>query len=245
MSSAGRRDHDSSADYDAVAELYDRAFQDIRVRRDEWKWLSKRMDQVRDRSKPPRVLDLGCGNGALLVALASRIESGIGVDISTRAIRFAQHNSRHCTHLSFQPIVDAQLPFPDQSFDLVISFLSFRYLDWDASLREIKRVLAPNGRLFVIDMASQRVRPTELPLLLRSGIRHLVRPLRDSNFHRNVAALTAHPDWHRMLQRNPMRTERDYRDCFARFFPGRRLEVLNTTFSKRVIAFDSGPLSRP
>lgn len=236
------------ADYDAVASLYDRAFRDIRVRRDEWRWLSQRFDALHAHRPRPRVLDIGCGNGALLIALQDKLQVGVGVDVSTPFITLAQHNASAFAHLTFQPVRDAALPFRDDSFDVVTSFLTFRYLDWDAVLREVLRVLAPQGRLLIVDMVEQRASPRDLPLLARSGLRHLLRPVRDRDFHRNVKELTAHPEWHRMLQRNPIRPEAAYRACLSRWFPersGRALEALNCTWTKRVIAFDSGPLRKP
>ncbi len=64
--------------YDRVAALYDEVFQDIKVRKDEWKWLKEHLpknDQL-------NVLDIGCGNGALLKELSPMINCGFGVDVS-------------------------------------------------------------------------------------------------------------------------------------------------------------------
>ena len=56
--------------YDRVAELYDRAYTDIRVRADEWQWVAERVVRARAAiGRPLRVLEIGCGNGALLRAL--------------------------------------------------------------------------------------------------------------------------------------------------------------------------------
>ena len=55
--------------YDRVAELYDRAYADIRVRADEWQWVAERAARARAAlGRPLRVLEIGCGNGALLRA---------------------------------------------------------------------------------------------------------------------------------------------------------------------------------
>ncbi len=232
------------ADYDAVASLYDRAFSDIRVRRDEWRWVSERFEQLK-RISPPRVLDIGCGNGALLTALQADIHSGVGVDISTRFIELATVRARRWPHLRFQAITDATLPFPDETFDVVMSFLSFRYLDWDAVLREALRVLRPHGRVLIVDMVESQATTTDAWLLGRSLLQHVVRPLRDRRFHRDVAELTAHPDWARMLARNPIHHAEAYEACFQRWFPGRQAHALNATLTKRVIAFDSGPVRKP
>jgi SAM-dependent methyltransferase len=232
-----------SAAYDPVAELYDRAFADIRLRRDEWRWLEGRFVALAGRA-PLAVLDIGCGNGALLSALQSRIRSGVGVDVSARFIEIARARARRFRELSFVPITDGTLPFADRSFDVVISFLSFRYLDWDAVMPEALRVLRPGGRMLIVDMVKQRATPADLRHVARAAVGHVVRPLRDRRFHRDIVQLTSHPDWLRMLERHPMRDAAEYRACFERWFPGRAIHDLHVTPSKRVIALDSGPLPR-
>lgn len=234
-------DIEGQADYDAVAELYDRAFRDIRVRRSEWRWINDRLRSLRTDTRALRVLDIGCGNGSLLIALRDQLQSGVGVDVSRRTIEIATQNALPHSQLSFHTTVDGTFPCEDDSIDVVISFLSFRYLDWDATLREVQRVLAPDGRLLVVDMVRQRVSAADARLVGRSALQHVLRPLREPTFHRDVAELTSHPAWRRMLQRNPIRTAEEYRACFQRWFPGQPIEALTTTWQKRVIAFDSGP----
>lgn len=63
--------------YDGAADLYDAVFEDFQVRHDEWKWLNR---QLADRQDQAEVLDIGCGNGALLLAFAPLIRRGVGVD---------------------------------------------------------------------------------------------------------------------------------------------------------------------
>jgi len=232
------------ADYDAVADLYDRAFQDIRVRRPEWRWVREHLRQASRDTPQPRVLDIGCGNGALLSALSSQIGSGVGVDVSARFIAIAQQRLAAHSHVTVRHIVGSCLPFADNSFDVVISFLSFRYLEWEPVVREIRRVTAPEGRLLVVDMAAKRASITDLPRLAASTLQHALRPFRDRAFHDHVARLTAHPAWHTMLERHPIRDVDEYQACFERHFPGQRMEILNTTLSKCVFAIDSGHLEQ-
>jgi ubiquinone/menaquinone biosynthesis C-methylase UbiE len=229
--------------YDKVADLYDRAFTDIRVRRDEWRWLSERVESFhQERGRAPRVLDLGCGNGALLLELRARIESGVGVDSSRAMLDCARRRATGYPELSFQAIDGPVLPFCDGSFDLVTSFLSFRYLDWDPMLLEIRRVLAPRGRLLVVDMVEQALALRDAPVFLRSAARHLLQKVSDRDFARELGRLTRHPDWQAMLEHNPIRAAHEYRFYLESRFPERRLETLNIGRRARLVAFDSGAL---
>jgi len=125
------------------------------------------------------VLHIGCGNGALLRALAGRIQSGVGVDRSHRLLWHARRRVAPAPDgaapLSFVAIDGPALPFADASFDVVVSLLSFRYLDWDPVMNEIRRVLAPGGRLLVVDMVTAPLRAREVPAFARTKARQLLR----------------------------------------------------------------------
>lgn len=233
----------AGAGYDAVAAQYDRAFSDIRVRRDEWRWLCSRLDQTFPANAPaPRVLDIGCGNGALLEALAGRIAAGVGVDVSASMIEHARRRTKLPQKLTFQTISGPGLPFADESFELVTSFLSFRYLDWDPILSEIRRVLSPGGRFLVVDMVEKPWSVSEARLLARSVLGHFSGRRREPRFARDVAALTREPAWRAMLEHNPIRAEHEYRWYLESRFPGRHVETLNIGRRARLLAFDSGAL---
>jgi SAM-dependent methyltransferase len=245
---------DGDTSYDAVAPLYDRAFSDIRVRRDEWRWLKRRLDAAYPLGSPaPRVLDVGCGNGALLLALEGRIASGVGVDASPGMIARATARAHAHRRLAFHTLRGPTLPFADGSFDVITSFLSFRYLDWDPMVAEMQRVLAPGGRILIVDMVEKAPVLRDAPLLARSAALHVLRYARDRRFVRDVAALTSHPDWKTMLRYNPVRAEHEYRWYLESRFPGERLVTLSLGRTHRLVAFDTGarrpgpvlPLSYP
>ena len=233
--------------YDPVAELYDRAYADIRVRGTEWRWVSERAAHARaELGRGLRVLEIGCGTGALLRALDDDgvLDFGIGVDISSGMLAQARNRGRHRSRLRFTAVNGPQLDLPDDHVDVVICFLSFRYLDWDPVMAEIRRVLAPGGQLWVVDMVEHPIRVRELPVLARSALEHMrtrrVRP----QFAADLTALTGHPAWREMLRHNPIRAEHEYRWYFASRFPGTQLRLLTATPSQRVMAFDSGPLDK-
>ncbi|HEY0015670.1 MAG TPA: class I SAM-dependent methyltransferase [Longimicrobium sp.] len=223
--------------YDSVAGLYDEVFEDITVRRDEWRWLKSRLPR-----EPARVLDVGCGNGALLLQMRGRLAHGTGVDASAGMIERARMRAAGAPDLEFVRIDGPVLPFPDASFDVVTSLLSFRYLDWDPVMNEIRRVLRPGGRVLIVDMVTAPVRWRETPLLLASKGRGYLQRFRARDFARRLRRLVTDPRWQAMLRYNPIRAEHEMTWYLESRFPGRKVEKLNVGWNARVLAFDSGPL---
>lgn len=237
----------SAGSYDPVAELYDRAYPEIRVRGAEWRWVAERAARVRaELGRGLRVLEIGCGTGALLRALddAGVLDSGVGVDSSPGMLARARSHGRHRPRLRFAGVDGPALDLPDDSVDVVVCFLSFRYLDWDPVMAEIRRVLVPGGRLWVVDMVEHPIRLRELPVLARSALEHVRTRRARPRFAAALTALTTSPAWQEMLRHNPIRAEHEYRWYFASRLPGSRLKLLTATLSQRVLAFDSGPLTK-
>ena len=106
-----------------------------------------------------RVLDIGCGPGGSTFALAAAVSKGtevIGVDYAGEMIRRARrHHAKHYAqfeHLQFQEGDATQLPFDDDSFDLIVGH-SFLYLVQQPQevLQELRRVLHPSGTLVFME----------------------------------------------------------------------------------------------
>jgi 23S rRNA (guanine745-N1)-methyltransferase len=88
------------------------------------------------------VLDVGCGEGFYLGSLAAeRSMDAYGIDISTPAVELAAR--RWPGVRWFVVNADRTLPFPDASFDLVLSLTARR------NAPEVRRVLKPRGQLIV------------------------------------------------------------------------------------------------
>ena len=231
------RPPDGDASYDHVAELYDATFKDIRVRKDEWSWLNSHLPDGKI-----DMLDIGCGNGALLYALGDRIGSGVGVDESGKIIDRAMIKNAENAHISFEKIDGPVLPFPDNSFDVVTSLMSFRYLDWDPLLAEIKRVMRPDGKLLIVDMVTVPVGVREYPRLLSDKLRTMKNQKSNARFDAALKKLVSHPDWKKMVEYNPIRSEHEMKWYLESRFPGRKMEILNMAWHSRIVAFDSGPV---
>lgn len=96
-----------------------------------------------------RVLEMGCGRGAMSLCLAPRVKSVVGIDTDGDAIKFAQRKAEEIgiTNVTFIQVDAQKLPFPDKTFTDVVSFDVLEHLpDLSGHLRESYRVLEPEGR---------------------------------------------------------------------------------------------------
>jgi SAM-dependent methyltransferase len=119
-----------------------------------------------------RVLDLGCGDGTFTAALAPNVAEVVGAEVAEAAVRRARR--RHPA-VAFELVpVDGSLPFPDGAFDLVWSTEVIEHVaDTARWLSEVRRVLAPAGRLLLTTPNHARLR------LAVGGIGRYSEPLGD------------------------------------------------------------------
>jgi SAM-dependent methyltransferase len=96
-----------------------------------------------------RILDAGCGAGALSAALRDRGASVTGIDASAGMLDLARRRLGPDADLRVADLADP-LPFADDAFDDVVASLVLHYLqDWGPTLAELRRVLVPGGRLIL------------------------------------------------------------------------------------------------
>lgn len=93
-----------------------------------------------------RVLDAGCGGGALAEELLDHGAILTGVDTSVAMLRITEQRLKGRARL-LPADLNEPLPFSDESFDLILSSLVMHYLpDWSMPLSEFNRILVPGGR---------------------------------------------------------------------------------------------------
>ena len=119
-----------------------------------------------------RALDLGCGTGEFTAALAQAGATVIGAEVARGAV--ARARARH-PELDFRLVALAgPLPFADASFELVWTSEVIEHIaDTARWLSEVRRVLAPGGRLLATTPSHGRLR------VLLGGIEHFSEPLGD------------------------------------------------------------------
>lgn len=98
--------------------------------------------------KGKKVLELGCGNGENTVHLAHRGAKVCAVDISDSLIEIAKRRMKingFAEGVQFFPGSPYELPFDDQSFDVIFGIAVLYRLDLELISRELWRVLRPGG----------------------------------------------------------------------------------------------------
>lgn len=107
-----------------------------------------------------RVLDLGCGTGSLAIRLRQlRPETlVVGLDPDPKALARARRKAERAgLEVDWQQGFADALPFPDCSFDGVVSSLVFHHLPPEGvrgAVTEIHRILRPGGSVHVLDFGT-------------------------------------------------------------------------------------------
>ncbi len=101
------------------------------------------------------LLDCGCGTGAMLRLFVKDIpdKKYCGIDLSAEMINVAREN---CSIVDFTQGDCEELPFDDETFDVVTCSMSFHhYPNVEKFFSNVYRILKPNGRFILRDMTSR------------------------------------------------------------------------------------------
>lgn len=115
----------------------------------------KLLSQIKVR-KNDRILDLGCGRGDITLSFSKKAKEVIGIDYSQAGIKLALKNKQKLRtvkgNVKFYRMSAEKLDFPDNYFDKIIAIDILEHLNKKEIknvFREVKRVLRPNGILFI------------------------------------------------------------------------------------------------
>ena len=131
-----------------------------------------------------RVLDLGCGIGNLLIALAERTSFAhppVGVDVSSILIGLGLrelHAAGMDGRIELRVAPATSLPFESERFDMVICSHMLKHLDEEAlerAFHEVHRVLSPAGRFLLWEFKQS---PLSAPLFISARLTGLPPPFR-------------------------------------------------------------------
>ncbi|MFH1463087.1 MAG: metalloregulator ArsR/SmtB family transcription factor [Pseudomonadota bacterium] len=100
-----------------------------------------------------RVADLGCGTGELVQALAPSVARVFGVDQEAAMLAVARQRAQGLPNVELLQGALEALPLSAAAVDAALCMLVLHHVeDLPAVLREVARILAPGGRLVVLDM---------------------------------------------------------------------------------------------
>ena len=140
---------------ETAPERYDRGMRLLTLGR----WERAHQDMAARLAAGQQVLDLGCGTGALVVALARKGIQVTGVDVAPPMLSLASQRARDeglADQVTLRELgaVDLDTAFGDQVFDGIVSSLMFSELSDDEivyTLAECQRLLRPGGQLLIAD----------------------------------------------------------------------------------------------
>lgn len=110
------------------------------------------------------VLDLGCGTGTLAVMVKQMQPSAevVGLDADPEMLKVAKYkSSQQNAPVKFDVGFTNKLPYPDESFDRILSSIMIHHLktpDKETTAHEVLRVLKPGGQLHIIDFGKPYTR---------------------------------------------------------------------------------------
>ena len=162
---------------DAIAEAMD-----VRAREPAMRAICARYLGAVPHDADPRVLEVGCGNGAATAHLLAHLQPAelVGIDPAQGFVRMAKARYDARADVRFHVGDAADTGEPDASFDLVVAHTVFSHLpDPDAALCEARRVLRPGGRLVIFDgdyaASTVALVPGDpLQTAMEAALRHLV-----------------------------------------------------------------------
>ena len=143
--------------FNSIASDYDRLNHILSLNIDKG-WRRKAVKEIADKDSPVKVLDVACGTGDFTIEIAKKISAGsevIGVDISEGMMEIGKEKILKAGVAAEMSVADCEaLPYDQNTFDrIAVGFGVRNFEHLDLGLREMCRVLKPDGKLVILELS--------------------------------------------------------------------------------------------
>ncbi|MBR5141899.1 MAG: bifunctional demethylmenaquinone methyltransferase/2-methoxy-6-polyprenyl-1,4-benzoquinol methylase UbiE [Bacteroidales bacterium] len=143
--------------FNSIASDYDRLNHILSLNIDKG-WRRKAVKEIADKDSPVKVLDVACGTGDFTIEIAKKVSAGsevIGVDISEGMMEIGKEKMLKTGVTAEMTVADCEaLPYDQNTFDrIAVGFGVRNFEHLDLGLREMCRVLKPDGKLVILELS--------------------------------------------------------------------------------------------
>ena len=143
--------------FNSIASDYDRLNHILSLNIDKG-WRRKAVKEIADKDSPVKVLDVACGTGDFTIEIARKVAVGsevIGVDISEGMMEIGKEKILKAGVTAEMTVADCEaLPYDQNTFDrIAVGFGVRNFEHLDLGLREMCRVLKPDGKLVILELS--------------------------------------------------------------------------------------------
>lgn len=143
--------------FNSIASDYDRLNHILSLNIDKG-WRRMAVKEIADKDSPVKVLDVACGTGDFTIEIAKKVSDGsevIGVDISEGMMEIGKEKMLKAGVTAEMTVADCEsLPYDQNTFDrIAVGFGVRNFEHLDLGLREMCRVLKPDGKLVILELS--------------------------------------------------------------------------------------------
>ena len=143
--------------FNSIASDYDRLNHILSLNIDKG-WRRMAVKEIADKDSPVKVLDVACGTGDFTIEIARKVAAGsevIGVDISEGMMEIGKEKILKAGVSAEMYVADCEaLPYDQNTFDrIAVGFGVRNFEHLDLGLREMCRVLKPDGKLVILELS--------------------------------------------------------------------------------------------
>lgn len=143
--------------FNSIASDYDRLNHILSLNIDKG-WRRMAVKEIADKDSPVKVLDVACGTGDFTIEIARKVAVGsevIGVDISEGMMEIGKEKILKAGVAAEMSVADCEaLPYDQNTFDrIAVGFGVRNFEHLDLGLREMCRVLKPDGKLVILELS--------------------------------------------------------------------------------------------